>query len=69
MLAVDHKGILNNIGLPFKNFFVSNTLSCVGVTNLNIAVWPYAFGKLGIHPISNISLAVLENITSPKCPF
>ena len=38
VFAVDKIGILNNIGFPDKTFFVSNTLSCVDVHNLNIAV-------------------------------
>ena len=47
----------NNIGLPFKNFFVSHALSCVDVTNLNNTYFPARLVILGILHVSTTQSA------------
>jgi hypothetical protein len=61
--------IQNNIGLPFKNFLVSHTLSCVDVTKRTITVRPFELVIDGIHAISTIALAFCDKTISDKTPF
>jgi hypothetical protein len=57
---VDDNPMQNNIGLPFKNFLVSHTLSCVDVTKRTIVVRPFV---LSIKQGSTLFEVTLVNIS------